>query len=72
MYILLPMDSEDVQEATLTKIEDSKIWAQILIEDGELVEVNHNLDKDAPNDINIVDGYDLIMAKKMHMWGNGL
>lgn len=26
----------------------------------------------APNDINIVDGYDLIMAKKMHMWGNGL
>ena len=47
MYILLPMDSEDVQEATLTKIEDSKIWAQILIEDGELVEVNHNLDKDA-------------------------
>ena len=47
MYILLPMDSEDVQEATLTKIEDSKIWAKILIEDGELVEVNHNLDKDA-------------------------
>ena len=47
MYILLPMDSEDVQEATLTKIEDSKIWAQILIEEGELVEVNHNLDKDA-------------------------
>ena len=26
----------------------------------------------AANDIDIVDGYDLIMAKKMHMWGNGL
>lgn len=26
----------------------------------------------APNEIDIVDGYDLIMAKKMHMWGNGL
>ncbi|QOY53511.1 hypothetical protein HUE88_12555 [Candidatus Sulfurimonas baltica] len=26
----------------------------------------------APNDIDIVDGYDLVMAKKMHMWGNGL
>ena len=26
----------------------------------------------APNDIDILDGYDLIMAKKMHMWGNGL
>ena len=24
------------------------------------------------NDIDIVDGYDLIIAKKMHMWGNGL
>ncbi|MCK9454520.1 MAG: hypothetical protein WCY51_02890 [Sulfurimonas sp.] len=26
----------------------------------------------APNEIEIVDGYDLVMAKKMHMWGNGL
>jgi hypothetical protein len=26
----------------------------------------------AANDIEIVDGYDLVMAKKMHMWGNGL
>lgn len=26
----------------------------------------------AANEIDIVDGYDLIMAKKMHMWGNGL
>ena len=26
----------------------------------------------ASNEIDIVDGYDLIMAKKMHMWGNGL
>ena len=26
----------------------------------------------AANDIDIVEGYDLIMAKKMHMWGNGL
>jgi len=26
----------------------------------------------APNEIDIVDGYDLIMGKKMHMWGNGL
>lgn len=24
------------------------------------------------NEIEIVKGYDLIMAKKMHMWGNGL
>lgn len=26
----------------------------------------------ATNFIDIVDGYDLVMAKKMHMWGNGL
>ncbi|MDQ1264792.1 MAG: hypothetical protein QG559_1793 [Campylobacterota bacterium] len=26
----------------------------------------------APNEIDIVEGYDLIIAKKMHMWGNGL
>ncbi|MCF6339504.1 MAG: hypothetical protein L3J10_01970 [Sulfurimonas sp.] len=26
----------------------------------------------APNEIDIVDGYDLVIAKKMHMWGNDL
>ena len=26
----------------------------------------------APNAIDVLDKYDLVMAKKMHMWGNGL
>ncbi|MBA1433580.1 MAG: hypothetical protein FAF04_08345 [Epsilonproteobacteria bacterium] len=26
----------------------------------------------APNAIDVLDEYDLVMAKKMHMWGNGL
>jgi len=26
----------------------------------------------AANSIDILDGFDLVMAKKMHMWGNGL
>ncbi len=26
----------------------------------------------AANSIDILEGYDLVMAKKMHMWGNGL
>ena len=26
----------------------------------------------AANDIDVLEGYDLVMAKKMHMWGNGL
>lgn len=46
MYILIPMDSDDVHEAKLTKVFDAKIWAQLLIEEGELVEVNHNKEWD--------------------------
>ena len=46
MYILLPMDSEDVQKASLTKLEDVKVWAQLCVEEGELVEVNHTSQKD--------------------------
>lgn len=41
------MDSEDVQEASLTKIDDAKVWTQLLIENGEVLEVNHNTDRDA-------------------------
>jgi len=46
MYILLPMDSEEVQETKLTKLEDVKVWTQICIEEGALVEVNHASEKD--------------------------
>jgi hypothetical protein len=46
MYILLPMDSRDTQTASLVKLEDVKVWAQLLIEDGELVEVLHSDTKD--------------------------
>ncbi|MDO8454238.1 MAG: hypothetical protein Q7S59_06665 [Sulfurimonas sp.] len=42
MYILVAMDSDDVQEASLVKIEDVKVWTQLLIKEGELVEVNHS------------------------------
>ncbi len=33
------MDSEDIQEGKLTKIDDVKIWAQLQIEEGKLIEV---------------------------------
>jgi hypothetical protein len=46
MYILLPMDSNEVQEASLTKLEDVNVWVQMLVEDGQLVEVTHSEDKD--------------------------
>jgi hypothetical protein len=52
MYILLPMDSEEVQEAKMTKLEDVKVWAQLLIEHGELVEVNHAAEKDGFEQLN--------------------
>ena len=46
MRILLPMDSDDTKEARLTKLDDVKVWAQLLIEDGALVGVLHAKDKD--------------------------
>ena len=42
MLLLLPMDTNEVQEAKLTKVYDAKIWAQLRIEEGELVELLHN------------------------------
>jgi hypothetical protein len=42
MLVLIPMDSTDVQEAEITKVFEAKTWAQLRIEEGELVEVLHN------------------------------
>lgn len=36
------MDSENVQEAEITAVNDAKIWAQVLVEEGEVVEILHN------------------------------
>ena len=47
MYILIPMDTQDSDEGTISKINDVKCWAQILLEEGEVVEVAFNEDKDA-------------------------
>ncbi len=42
MLVLVPMDSEEVQEAQITKVLEAKKWAQLRIEEGELVEVLHS------------------------------
>jgi len=42
MLVLVPMDSTEVQEAQITKVYDAKVWAQLCIEEGELVEVLHS------------------------------
>ena len=41
MYLLLPMDGADVQKAKLTSVMDVKIWTQLLVEEGEVVEILH-------------------------------
>ncbi|MBE0498838.1 MAG: hypothetical protein IBX43_06290 [Campylobacterales bacterium] len=45
MFILLPMDSDDVQEASLVALDDVKKWALLNIEEGQLVEVTHYDDR---------------------------
>ena len=42
MLVLIPMDSDNVQEAQITLVLEAKIWAQLRIEEGELVEVLYN------------------------------
>ena len=42
MLVLIPMDTTEVQEAQITKVFEAKTWAQLRIEEGELVEVLHN------------------------------
>ena len=47
MLVLVPMNSSDIQEAEITKVFDVKVWAQLRIEEGELIEVLHNEKFDA-------------------------
>ena len=46
MYILIPMDSFNKEEATISKINDAKNWVQISLEEGEVVEISFNEDKE--------------------------
>ena len=39
MYLIVPMDKENVDEGKLTKINDAKVWAQLHIEEGRLQDV---------------------------------
>ncbi len=43
-----------------------------LLEIEKLQELLEKFEFRAPNSIDIFPEYDLVMAKKMHMWGNGL
>lgn len=47
MRLLLPMDSDDLEEAKLTKLDDVKVWVQILIENGQVQESFTSNDKES-------------------------
>ena len=47
MYILIPMDDNDLEEARITTINEATVWVQLLVEEGRIVETNINQDKDA-------------------------
>ena len=42
MLLQVPMNSTNVQEAEITPVLEAKTWAQLRIEEGELVEVLHS------------------------------
>lgn len=46
MYILLPMDSTENENAKLTKLNDVHVWMQLLVEDGEIKEIKHSIISD--------------------------
>ena len=46
MFILLPMDLEDSEEAKLVKLEDVKVWTQLQIEEGKVIKTSHSSKKD--------------------------
>ena len=46
MNILVPMDCEEVQEAVITPVFEVKVWAMLVVEAGELVEVIHEKNRE--------------------------
>lgn len=48
----------------VTKTQEADVQAQL--------DILERLEFRSGNSIDILDGYTLVMAKKMHMWGNGL
>ena len=47
MFILLPMDGENSEESKLVALNDVKIWTQLQIEEGKVVQTRHSVDKDS-------------------------
>ena len=46
MYLLIPIDSDNVQNAHITSVNDVTIWVQLLVEEGEIKETSYNKEWD--------------------------
>lgn len=42
MYVLIPTDIDDVNEASIVKVNDAKVWTQLFIDEGRVSQVAHN------------------------------
>ena len=41
------MDTKDVDKASLVKLEDVKVWTQLLIKEGKILNIAHSSEKDS-------------------------
>lgn len=46
MYLLIPIDSDNVQNAHITSVNDVTVWVQLLVEEGEIKETSYNKEWD--------------------------
>ena len=65
MYILVPMDSDNLQSSSICKINDAKSWAQVLLEEGKVTEVKHSADKD---DFENFSEVLIVMDEQEYVW----
>ncbi|DAB28104.1 MAG: hypothetical protein A2513_10880 [Sulfurimonas sp. RIFOXYD12_FULL_33_39] len=65
MYILIPMDSDNLQDSSICKINEAKCWTQILLEEGRVVETKHSEDKDSFDNFSEVL---IVMDESEYVW----
>jgi len=46
VYLLIPIDSDNVQNAHITSVNDVTVWVQLLVEEGEIKETSYNKEWD--------------------------
>lgn len=46
MYILVPMDSSNLEEASIVKLTDVKFWIQASVVDGKVIDIKYAQSED--------------------------